>query len=159
MRTAAARWSRSPTSGNLTASSTSSITFCCPGKQPKGPADPIRSAGRCYSSPMLPQRWRRANLHVTQSLGNASRPLDLPTCSNRAGDALDQLALPDDLVDERAANLQRPSSAVSWGAIELRPPSFIDDRGASGQWFRRHHNDIGTAPDHDRDPGRIEVAR
>jgi hypothetical protein len=36
------------------------------------------------------------------------------TCSNRAGDALDQLALSDDLVDERAANLQRPSGAVSW---------------------------------------------
>src|SRR5262249_55060672 len=63
---------------------------------------------------MLPQRWRRANLHVTQILGHASRSLDLPTCSNRAGDALDQLALPDDLVDERAANLQRPSGAVSW---------------------------------------------
>jgi uncharacterized surface protein with fasciclin (FAS1) repeats len=53
MRTAAARWSRSPTSGNPTASSTSSITFCCPGKPPKRPAEPTRSAGRCSSSPML----------------------------------------------------------------------------------------------------------
>src|SRR5262249_20426544 len=107
MRTAAARWSRSPMSGNLTASSTLSITFCCPGKPPKGPAGRSDPRGAAPPARCCPQRWRRANLHVTQILGNASRLLDLPTCSNRAGDALDQLALPDDLVDERAANLQR----------------------------------------------------
>jgi hypothetical protein len=66
---------------------------------------------------MLPQRWRRANLHVTKILGNASRPLDLPTCSNRAGDALDQLTLPDDLVDVSGLQIFNAHPALYLGEI------------------------------------------